>query len=245
VSGSTAYPADQNYGTMQSRIADEVLGATAVTTSHITNAIQDAIREYERSRFWFNEMRWDEQPVLDSSGRITTDSSGAPILSSPLFNTAVGQEWYGPGTDTLIGSVVHLDMLRVIQGTSNRWRLTPRTPGWMDDRSVITTALGLPTDWCFNGGQIRLYPIPTQVYPIIGAGTLRWQLLVNATDINPWMTWGERLIRQAAKAIIYRDILEDDAAAARCEQDAARAKQGLDSETTRRLGPLRIRAHGP
>jgi hypothetical protein len=70
-------------------------------------------------------------------------------------------------------------------------------------------------------------------------------LLVNATDVNPWMTWGERLIRQAAKAIIYRDILEDDAAAARCEQDAARAKQGLDSETTRRLGPLRIRAHGP
>ena len=51
------------YGTMQTRIADEIIRDDL--TSQIQNAIKTAIKYYERERFWFNENRAYTTTVAD------------------------------------------------------------------------------------------------------------------------------------------------------------------------------------
>ena len=44
------------YGTMKTRIADEFVNES-ITTAQISNAIQTAIKHYQRKPFWFNTKR--------------------------------------------------------------------------------------------------------------------------------------------------------------------------------------------
>jgi hypothetical protein len=50
-----------DYGTMQSRIADEI--ARSDLTTQIARAIQSAIKFYSRERFYFNEAIWTQSSV--------------------------------------------------------------------------------------------------------------------------------------------------------------------------------------
>jgi hypothetical protein len=50
-----------DYGTMQSRIADELIRSDL--TTQIARAIQSAIRHYSRERFYFNEAQWTSPTV--------------------------------------------------------------------------------------------------------------------------------------------------------------------------------------
>lgn len=219
------------YGDMQNRIADEVLGTGAVTTTHITNAIQDAIKKYERRRFYFNEVRYDE------SADLIFDSTGFPTTQTPVFKTVAGVEYYDSTNAAPLATLAHIDRLILVQAGVNRYPLRYQSTGWADKNSVTSSWKAMPTDWTWVAGKVRLYPIPDIVYPILIQGTARFSTLVNTTDSNPWMTYAEELIRCCACAILYRRIIRDNDMAQVMAADEAQALQSLLGETLERGGP--------
>lgn len=218
---------DLTFGDMQKRIANEALGRASA--NDIRNAIQDAIAQFERESFWFNDMRTYD-PV---DGLVTTR----------------GKEFYGGQDLPVLLTMPHIRRIMVL-AFANRYPLRNRTQQWIDDQSVSTNWMGLPTDWCWIGGAIRIYPIPMDNYPLIITGTIRFPSLVADTDTNPWMNEGERLIRAEAKRLLFVEINRDAEQAARMEAEVygmpGSGRQGalaqLRRESTRRSSsPGRLR----
>lgn len=242
ISGAVLFDADGNpiygtntgaatYGDMQTRIANEVLGSP--TTSDIQNAIQDAIAEYERESFYFNDMR----------------TFGA-VGSGSNLQTVAGKEFYSDIDLPVLVNMPHMRKVMVV-AFSNRYSLIERTPQWIDDHSISTTWQGLPTDYCWQAGSLRIYPVPNGGYPLIIDGTIRFPPLVASSDYNAWTNRGERLIRTEAKRLLFREITRDADQASAMELelmgDPRTGRQGalamLRRETTRRAGgPGKLRA---
>jgi hypothetical protein len=212
------------YAQMQARVQNEVLGSP--TTNDIKNAIQDAIAEYERESFWFNDMR-------------TFGASG----SASDLRTVSGKEFYSNVDLPVLVNMPHLRTVLIV-AFSNRYTLNARTPQWIDDNSISTTWQGLPTDYCWQAGSLRLYPVPNDAYQIILDGTIRFPALSADSDYSPWTNQAERLIRTEAKRLLFREITRDDAQAAAMELelmgDPRTGRQGaltmLRRETVRRAG---------
>lgn len=179
------------YANMQARIANEVLGSP--TASDIRNAIQDAISEFERQTFWFNDMR----------------TFGDVAGSSSNLQTVQGKEFYSYQDLPVLVNMPHIRKIMVF-AFQQRYPLISRTPQWMDDQSISPVWNGLPTDWCWQAGSMRLYPIPNDAYPLIVDGNIRFPALVNDSDYNCWTNEAERLIRYEAKRLLFRDIIRDD-----------------------------------
>jgi hypothetical protein len=213
------------YGQLQDRIADEVLGSP--TTAQIQNAIQDAIQEYQSESFWFNDMR----------------TFGAVNGSQSDLQTVQGKEFYSSQDLPVLTNMPHIRNILVF-AFDNRYPLAERTQQWMDDMSLSPTWNGLPTDWCWVGGALRLYPIPNQAYSLILTGTIRFPPLVNSGDYNVWTNRGEWLIRSEAKRLLFRNITRDNDQAEAMEMEIfgnpQTGRQGalaqLRRETMRRAG---------
>jgi hypothetical protein len=186
------------YGMMQTRIAYEVIGSPSATD--IQTAIQDAIAQYERETFWFNDVRI---------------FGGVPGSKSNL-QTALGKEFYSAQDLPALATMAHIRKIMVLAFAS-RYSLNERTPQWIDDQSVSPTWQGMPTDWCWQSYSLRLYPIPDGVYPLILDGTTRYPPLVNATDSNCWTNEAEWLIRTEAKRLLFKNIIRDQQQAAEME----------------------------
>lgn len=204
------------YGDMQTRIADELQRSDL--TSQIQLAILDAIRDYERQRFYFNEERL-----------------------VPLFTCVVGQEFYTTSDDADIASMPHIDSMTLF-AFNNRYTLEYITPQQMETISVSPIWTGMPTNYTYYNEQIRLYPIPNYAYPVYVSGTVRYALPSSSSDGGVWMNEAEQLIRFAAKEKLYRDVLRDQAqmmAAMKTKEDALTF---LQAETAQRGGPAVIRA---
>lgn len=178
------------YAQLQARVQNEVLGSP--TTSDIQNAIQDAIAEYERESFWFNDVRY----FGDVSG------------SSSNLQTEAGKEFYSYQDLPCLVNVPNIKNILVL-AFNNRYPLIERTQQWIDDQSLSTTWQGLPTDWCWQSGAIRLYPVPNGGYPLILDATMRFQPLVNDGDYNVWTNRAEWLIRTEAKRLLFVNITRD------------------------------------
>lgn len=201
-----------NYITMQRQIADELgdnqqllapLSDSALATSPIQNAIQQAIAKWEREIFYFNEivqetfLNQPSYPWLTSSGQeYYSDSSSPQAWSSPQLST-----------------IAEIKKLWVFI-SSNRYFIYPRTFEYMADVSVNPAVIGYPTDYAYAAQQIRFYPIPDGTYPIGFQGTQRFAPLVNGTDSNAWTNDAYDLIRSEAKLQLARDVLYDAEATA-------------------------------
>lgn len=213
------------YAQLQARIQNEVLGSPTLTD--IKNAIQDAIHEYERQTFWFNDMR--------TFGDVTGSLSD--------LVTVQGKEFYSQQDLPTIIQMPHLRKL-MVYAFNQRYTLVSRTPQWIDDQSISPTWNGLPTDYCWQAGSLRLYPIPNDAYPLIVDGVIRFPPLVNDADYSVWTNEAERLIRIEAKRLLFRDITRDQGQADAMEQELqgnpATGRQGalaqLRRESTRRAG---------
>jgi hypothetical protein len=213
------------YANLQTRIANEVLGSP--TTSDIQNAIQDAIGIHDGTSFYFNTFRFD----------------GSSTGSALALQTTAGKEFYSSQDLPLLINYPHISKVMVV-AFSNRYPLIERTPQWIDDNSVSTTWQGLPTDWCFEGGSLRLFPVPDGTYNLILNATIRLPTLTNGTDYNAWCNAGERLIRLEAKRLLFLDIIRDQAQAAAMDAEIhgipGTSKRGelgrLRAETMRRAG---------
>lgn len=179
------------YLDLQNRIAYEVLGSP--TSGDIQNAIADAIGLFDAMTFWFNKFR--------VFGGVTGSLSD--------LTTIAGKEFYSDGDLGQLISFPHVSKALVL-AFANRYPLQSRTPQWIDDQSISPTWQGLPTDWALQGGDLRVYPIPNGGYNFILDATVRFAPLANPGDYNPWTNRAERLIRQAAKMILFRDIIRDE-----------------------------------
>jgi hypothetical protein len=209
---------------MRARIELEVQGA--ITDSETDDAIRNAIAQYERESFWFNDMR-------------TFGTTG----SAASFNTTRSKEFYSADDLATLGNWPHIRTMMVL-AFGNRYPLRERTQAWMDDASISPNWNGLPTDWCWIGQSIRIYPIPNMTYPLIVTGTIRFPQVVADTDTSPFLNEGERLTRSEAKRILYREITRDSAQADVMELevmgDPRTGRQGalgmLRRESMRRAG---------
>lgn len=213
------------YGQLQQRVQYEVLGSP--TTADVQQAIQDAISEYERETFWFNNMRY---------------FGGTPGAASNL-QTKPGQEFYSFQDMPALVNYPHVSKIMVF-AFNNRYSLVERTPQWIDDVSISPTWQGLPTDWCWQAGGLRLYPIPDNTYPLILDSTIRLGPLNADADYNAWTNRGEWLIRSEAKRLLFTNITRDSQQAQLMEMEIfgnpQTGRQGaltqLRRESTRRAG---------
>ena len=197
------------YADMQARIADEIQRSDL--TTQIQNAIQSAIQHYERKRFYFNE-----------------------LFDNGSWSTVLGQEFYSGATTPLIYTMASIDTLTIF-AFNNRYKLQPRSAGWIEDLSVGVTWNGMPTDWCYVGEQIRMYPIPNAAYPVLTTGTQRLVALIQPTDYNAWTIDAEVLIRSVAKRILFTHVLYDQERAGIMVQEEQLALAGLQSESSQRV----------
>lgn len=227
---------------LQRAIADELgdrqdlltpLSDSALTLSPIQNAVQTAISKWEREPFYFNEA-------------YTTSDAG---VGTPFFTTVLAQEIYTVADGPLIGTAPETTVLHVLIN-SNRYQMTPRTWRYIDGISTNNKWTAQPTDWAYYAKQIRLYPVPDAAYPVTATQTLRQTALSADGDANCWTQDAYDLIRTEAKLILAREVLFDDALAARMEVALYGDPQNprdrgylypLKSETTRRTGKSHIK----
>ena len=187
---------------MQTRIADDIT-RTDLTTQ-IANAINDAIKTWEGTRFVFNEKRY---LILTVPSQEYYDLSGAGLLNSD------------DASATETGEMV-MEIDSVTNTVSNfPYPLAERTQQWFDKyQSLPSQYTGQPDSYGVYGNQLRLFPIPDGsgpeaggAYPIRISALARLgpNPLVNDDDTNAWMTEGEILIRNQALVSLYRLPLRD------------------------------------
>lgn len=213
------------YGTMQTRIADEILRDDI--PSQIQNAIQSAILLWEGQRFVFNERRF-------------------------LISTVAGQEYYDwPAMTDTAGaalesgvSLLEIDSITITDSGST-YPLTDRTQEWMDEYSTTATEYtGTPCDYAIYADQLRLSPVPDAAYPLTLSGLARLKTLSATSDTNAWMVEGEPLIRAQAKVIIYRDVLHNERGLAFAQNAVDTALLALERKHLAKAGVGRIAPWG-
>lgn len=169
------------YGDMQTRIANELHRSNLSTDSHITNAIQSAIKHYERERWYFNEA--------------TTSSSLTTVASTALY--------------ALPDDFMKMDNVMVtVNGWKAKTKSMPYIE--MDSRdSGASSVTGPPEYWSIYGNQLRHYPIPNSAYVVTISYQKRLATLSASADTNAWVDDLEALIRTKAKEIICRDVVRN------------------------------------
>jgi hypothetical protein len=189
------------FGDMKTRIAADILRDDL--SIQIANAIPEAIKLWEGERFVFNEKRYK-------------------------INTVATQEYYdfiAPTLLTVGGAAVGtsetvLEIDSITATISNMpYRLDQRTQQWFDQYQALPSQYkGPPDRYGIFADQLRLFPVPDNVYPLIVSCLARLNTLSADVDANAWMTEGEGLIREQAKLQIYRDVLRDAEGIANAQQ---------------------------
>lgn len=168
-----------SYLDMQTRIADEL--DRSDLTAQIKKAIVTAVEFYQRKPFYFTE-------------------------TSFTFSTVVGQEYYGAAANAAIPTSPSIDLLN-INVNAGRVDLDKQSFEYIDSISFLTTATGQPDMWAYRAEQIRLYPIPNQVYVITAFSIPRLTALSADTDSNVWTNDAEALIRARAKQDLVANVI--------------------------------------
>lgn len=176
-------------------------------TTEIKAAINDAIEEAAKTRFYFNEMR------------------------GITFNTVVGQEYYPD-----LG-LVEIDTLYYVQGGTryNLFLESNLQADCRADGNQVRGQLTSYARRGDELRLYPLPNVVVPVYAD-GYGKLTPYPLVNDTDTNAWMTTGERLIRARAKAILMKEVIRDYGEATALEAIATDIETQLISETALRIG---------
>lgn len=205
-----------DYGTMQDRIADEL--ARADLETQIQRSIQSAIKHYERTRFYFNTS--------------VTDT----------FATVANQEYYGAAANSRIPNLIQIDDMGV---TINGIVLPVlAVPFDQMDTAQNGAIKSFPQYFAYYAQQIRLFPMPDQVYTISLAWQYRLTALSADTDTNAWMTDAEELIRTRAECDLLWRVMDDPEKAQIFRLAENEAFSILELETARR-GSVQILGTDP
>jgi len=199
---------------LKSRIASEM--ERSDLTGAIANAISDAIEEYGKERFWFNESR------------------------NLTFSTVALQREYGAADASWIPNLVTVDALFVTIGGQVR-DLGKENPAILELFNDSSTPSGQPYAWAVLDSNIILYPTPDQAYTVRAVAHYRLDALTDDTQSNAWTTEAERLIRRRAKQLLQMEVILDAEGAQMTEPLIGEALDSLRAETSRRavLGRMR------
>jgi hypothetical protein len=227
------------FGTMQARIGEETRRPELLAETQA--AIVDAIRLYETQSFWFNGVREGASVLQEDDGSTLTTEDGSPLQVDDALRTVPGQEFYTDQDYGAIGLMPHITKIVLQAFGTVRYALRPQTSNWMDDHSVSTSWRGMPTDYNWSAGALRLYPIPNGVYPLTIVGTGTFVSPANDADTSPWFVEGERLIRCAAKRILYAETIRDPDMAMMERQNEIEVFEALKRASARRGASARVR----
>lgn len=187
---------------MQTRIANEM--ARSDIGSYIRDAIQTAIRKYERKRFYFNE----------TTTTLTLSSSQHIYTSADLG---------------AIATLVDIDDIKInVSGSS--YLLTERDYSYLNGLDVSLTN-GDPTDYAYYSKSLWVYPMPNTQRLCTISYVERAATLSANSDTNYWMTDAEALIRLEAKSDLYANVARNAEMAVMCAQLAKNELDALNLET--------------
>lgn len=177
---------------MRIRIASELKRSDL--TSEITDAINDAIAEYQKVRLRFNET--------------------VPAVAQ-TFPSKAANPVYTSADNPNIGSNYYIDYLNVLIGTT--WaKMERRTPEEIRLLLMSGQQAGPPSDFAYEGNQIIIYPAaPNTSYTFLIGGHFMYAAPASDNETgNYWMTDAERLIRSRAKYELAVHVTGNDKMAA-------------------------------
>lgn len=164
---------------MKQRIARDLARPDFTSSSQdIADAITTAITQYQNTRFRFSDT-------------IPNDP--------PTFNTVAGRYIYTSADNANISTLMKIDYV-LIQIGNIQQGLSRTSAEAVKLYNQTTTMQGQPSSYAYEGNQLLLAAIPSQVWTIT-LGLFR-NILAPANDAeadNPWMTDAELLIRSRAK----------------------------------------------
>lgn len=182
-------------------------------TAEIANAIDDAIRQRESERFWFNQTR------------------------SLTLTTVNAQGDYGAADLAAIPNMVRLDALFMTDAGTMLYPLDRFEPR---DFECLPACAGRPTAFTFIDDTIRLWPVPNAAYTLRLHAHRRLDALADG-DSNAWTTEAVDLIRETAKGFLYSDPLRDMEGMQVANGKAELALGNLRRETSARISTGVIR----
>lgn len=201
--------------------------ATELTRSDLTTEVQSAIQSAI--------LHYEAEPFWFTERTFTR-------------STVADQQNY-----TLSGSTVAILSLK-IDVNNTEYQLNPRDYAWFEAVDTSSSFSGYPYDYAIFADQVFLYPQPNDAYTMTFSDIGKLSTLSDDTDTNAWMTDGEVLIRQRAKAIVKIDVLHEPGAIQEASNFSNRglpflsglersAYNALKGKTfARSSGPMRMRA---
>jgi hypothetical protein len=223
---------NKTLGDLKAQIASD-LRRTNLSVE-IANAIPDAIRDHDTERFWWNDTA--PQPYT-----ITVKPNGGDPGSGVPGNTSPQGDVYFLGPQGNIQEFVKIDMVRaLIPGV---WYTVKATDWTTIEFFYSTLSNGQPSWWAYRNGYLRIYPLPSQSYPLRIFGQFRLPPLINDIDSNDWTNEGFNLIRYTVLKRLYSYPIRDMQQVANAEQAGERALDYLRRETGRRARQGRMRAY--
>lgn len=202
-----------DYGSMQTRIEDEIEGGGTALQSQIQLAILSAIKHYSKERWYFTE-------------------------TSTTFSTVAGTQEYNLPSD-----FKGMQRVRLTYTSGTFWEIDYHDFDYVNSITTINTVKGPPQIYAIWGQQLILYPIPDQVYTVTEYYEQQLTALSNSSDTNAWMVDGEELIRNRAKWDIYSSVIHEASEAAVCKALEQEAYIQLRSSNTQRTVQGRIRGN--
>lgn len=236
--------------TLKAEIADD-LDRTDLTTA-IASEINKAISFYQDTRFYFNETRdcviataadqrlyADEdvegivyRVVVDDEGEIVEDENGDIVIFQEDSDAV--------STGEALADFIEVDQV-LLEG-SEGYELEEMSP---KDWEILTASgdiTGRPTNWCYYGGAIGLYPIPDAQYAVRFIGHIKKAApAADGTANNVWMTHGFELIRSRVCARLALRKIRDPELAAMHTAMEYEEKRRLLSESAAKTGTGFIR----
>lgn len=198
-----------NLGNMKSNLAAEM--RRSGLAADIAIAISGAINHYQNKQFAFN------------------------VTDGLAFSTVSGQGLYSKADDADIPKFYRID--GVWLNSSGQVTELKHSSLALNDVKMAGSNVGKPSDYGRYGRSIVLYPIPNAVYTVSLAGHYKIDKPANdAEENNPWMVEAEAMIRYRAKAILYSDVLRNDAEAAKAMGREKEAYDALKEEQDQTSG---------
>lgn len=172
------------FGEMQAYVSARLLDPnnTAVSSSSVAAALNDALRYWKIRRFWFNTASED-----------LTLTQGDPLIPLP---------------DDFLVELPMNDGFVIAYGEM-RWPLIKKNPREYDD-VYLTGGLGLPEIYTVKAGDYFCYFIPDQNYTIRVYYLKQYDDMENADDTNEFTENAERLLELWSLANLSAELRQDD-----------------------------------
>ncbi len=196
------------FATMKTRIADEI--ARTDLTSQINLAVLDAVKHYDRRRWWFQQNEISLTMTAGQSRYTSSDDSDIPNIRD--FEYALVTDTTGGWGDPL-SKVTYAALAAELE----------------DDSQT------LPEYYAYWRESIYIGPVPSAGYICKFGVILSLTDLSADEDTNAWMTSGEQLIRYRAKGLLYAEVIRHYENALAMQQLEIQALKELQAENDKRI----------